>query len=386
MNIKNKKTEIPQVSEEYGLIDFRPLTMKERLEIYSRLTKNQRNLIDEHRKYLIRSEFIKDSYLSASDWDFVDLKMDELYPKTHHKENQLYCQCGRRLKYQYIVKSKATGKKMGLGIQHFKDHLNIPQQVAKEIVDRLSNVDFGLDELLWLKRKGVEFPTELWDKYALSLYKNQYAKKPYTINFSLGQRIAAFKEADMPIYFSDYQSLNKEIKGLQTNCVNVPQKEVSEKDFNKFKQSLISNIEQKTLFNRASIWSLQIQKQMELGSEEPSLPQTYFSDIYEILKRSEENREKELLSYSNKGMGKWIQKEVYIHLLKKADELGLSETFLNEIHPFMREGLKEFLIFNKKEKYLKEDIEEIKQILTKYDEESKKKLLQELMNQSNSTT
>lgn len=48
-----------------------------------------------------------------------------------------------------------------------------------------------------------------------------------------------------------------------------------------------------------------------------------------------------------------IQKEVYIHLLKKADELGLSETFLNEIHPFMREGLKEFLIFNKKKNTLK---------------------------------
>lgn len=385
MKIKNKTTEIPQISEEYGLIDFRPLTMKERLEIYSRLTKDQRNLIDEHRKYLIRSEFIKDSYLSASDWDFVDLKMDEYYPKVHDKGNQLYCQCGRRLKYQYIVKSKATGKKMGLGIQHFKDHLNIPQQVAKEIVDRLSNVDFGLDELLWLKRKGVEFPTELWHQYALSLYRNQYAEKPYTINFSLGQRIAAFKEVDMPIYFSDYQLLNKEIKGLQNNCLNTPQKVVNEADFNQFKQSLISNLEQKSLFNRASIWSFQIQKQLELGSEEPTLPQTYFVDLYKILKKSRENREKEMLAYSNKGMGKWIQKEVYIHLLKKVEELGLSEAFLDEIHPFMREGLAKFLVFNKKQKLFEEDIKEIKQILTKYDEESKKELIEELMNQVSKT-
>ncbi|MDI8346415.1 hypothetical protein MJM65_23645, partial [Salmonella enterica subsp. enterica serovar Montevideo] len=127
-----------EIKEEYKIENFRPLTIKERLEIYSRLNKQQRNLIDDHRKFLIRSEFLKDSYLKASDWEFVDLKIDEKYPDIHKKEHMLYCECGRRLKYQYIVKSKEKQTLMTLGIQHFKDHLNIPQQVATEITQRLN--------------------------------------------------------------------------------------------------------------------------------------------------------------------------------------------------------------------------------------------------------
>ncbi|MGX7023291.1 hypothetical protein [Vagococcus hydrophili] len=379
MDKKNKKAEIPQVSEEYGLVDFRPLTMKERSEIYSKLTKVQRALIDEHRKYLIRSEFIKDSYLSASDWEFVDLRIDERYPETHQKEKQLYCQCGRRLKYQYIVKSKETGKKMGLGIQHFKDHLNIPQQVAKEIVDRLSNVDFGLDELLWLKRKGIEFPRELWENYALYLYKNQQVKQPFAINYSLAQRIGAFKEADMPIYFSDYQLLIKEIKELQKASIEMPQETINESNLKEFKRNLLSNIQQKSLFDRVSIWSLQIQKQMASGVSEPKLPTTYFEELYEILSQSGKDREKKLLAFGNRGMGKWIQKEVYLHLLKTVEEYGLSESFLNGIHPFMREGLSDYIVEDQKDIELKQDLEEITEILAKYDVAEREKLLELLI-------
>lgn len=166
--------ELPEIKE-YDLPEFRALTIKERLEIYARLTRSQRELIDAHRKYLIKSEFLKDSYLKASDWEFQDLKIDLNYPEKESNQTLLYCECGRRLKYQYIVKSKETGKVMGLGSQHFKDHLKIPQQVATEIVNRLNNVDLALDELLWLKRYGVEFPEELWEVYAFNIYQIQQA-------------------------------------------------------------------------------------------------------------------------------------------------------------------------------------------------------------------
>ncbi|MEG2707971.1 MAG: hypothetical protein RR968_02445, partial [Vagococcus sp.] len=107
---EEKEWHVPVESDDYKLDNSRPLTIKERLEIYVKLTKQQRELIDAHRKYLIRSEFLKDNYLKASDWEFLDLKIDENYPNTIDEKNKLYCQCGRRLKYQYIVRSKATNQ------------------------------------------------------------------------------------------------------------------------------------------------------------------------------------------------------------------------------------------------------------------------------------
>lgn len=89
MKTKENKWDIPEIKEEYKIENFRPLTIKERLEIYSRLNKQQRNLIDDHRKFLIRSEFLKDSYLKASDWEFVDLKIDE-NTQTFIKKNICY--------------------------------------------------------------------------------------------------------------------------------------------------------------------------------------------------------------------------------------------------------------------------------------------------------
>lgn len=371
--------EIQEVTEQYGLDDFRALTLKERSEIYQRLTKAQRALIDAHRKYLVRSEFIKDSYLSASDWDFMDLKIDEEYPKSHNKQNMLYCECGRRLKYQYLVKSKASGKVMGLGIQHFKDHLNIPHQVASEIVQRLNNVDFALDELLWLKRRGVTFPHALWKQYAFVLYQNQYMEKTTPFNYELSQRFADFKEADMPIYVSDYQAVLKEI--AQLRIVEPIQHDLYTKEnFQQFEKGLNENIRKQSLFDHMSIWSSQIQKRLKTHPEKPMLPASYFEELYELLLiKDESKREKQLLIFANKGMGKWLQKEVYWHLLEKRQlhEMGLD--FLNEVHPFIREGLMAFVYQQQKPKTeLSNEIDTIKELLSKYDEATKKQILKEL--------
>ena len=376
-----EKWEVPQEDVIYELDDFRALTIKERLEIYKRLTKPQRNLLDAHRKYLVRSEFIKDSYLSASDWEFMDLKIDEKYPESHKKELMLYCECGRRLKYQYLVKSKATGKIMGLGIQHFKDHLNIPHQVASEIVQRLNNVDFALDELLWLKRRGVEFPTNLWNNYSLTLYQNQYSKENKKINYELGQRFTDFKEADMPVYVSDYQAVLFEIKKLTTTEV-IQHDFYTEENFVQFKQSLPENIRKQSLFDNISIWSSQIQKRLKTHPEKPVLPHSFFEELYKMLLIEDiTDREKELLAFSNKGMAKWIQKEVYLHLLETRMTYELNSLFLNEIHPFMREGLTEFVINSedKEEKIeIEKEVNSIKEVLEKFDEATRKLILKEL--------
>ncbi|MGF2146035.1 hypothetical protein ACQUEF_11740 [Vagococcus fluvialis] len=380
MKTKENKWDIPEIKEEYKIENFRPLTIKERLEIYSRLNKQQRNLIDDHRKFLIRSEFLKDSYLKASDWEFVDLKIDEKYPDVHKKEHMLYCECGRRLKYQYIVKSKEKQTLMTLGIQHFKDHLNIPQQVATEITQRLNNVDFALDELLWLKRLGIEFPKELWENYAFFIYANQFSNSQLSLNLNLARRVSDFKEVDMPIYISDYQAVLKEIERLKKGQEKINHELFNQDNFQKFQSSLPSIINQETLFNQASIWSSAIQKRLKTHPEKPQLPKKYFEELFSILQLDREKREKELNLFANRGMGKWIQKEVYEHLLNMVNAYGLEEVFLNQIHPFMREGLTGFLSENKlqKETEVNESLREIETILNTLDKTAQETILKKL--------
>lgn len=366
------------IESNYVLEGFRPLTIQERLEVYVKLTKKQRELIDAHRKYLIRSEFLKDSYLNASDWEFVDLKIDDYYPETHPKNKMLYCQCGRRLKYQYVVKSKATGKTMGLGIQHFKDHLNIPQQVATEIVQRLNNVDFALDELLWLKRRNIDFPENLWTHYTLAFYQNQFLDQSIPFNNELAQRFADFKEADMPIYLSDFTLLVKEIQRLSTNTNSITNELFNETYFNQFKSQFTRDIREETLFNQMSIWSTQIQQRLITHSEKPKLPISFFEELFQILEKDQDKREKEILHFANKGMGKWLQKEVYLHLIRKQALYGLTSEFLSQIHPFMREGLAAFISNETNTKEIAESVDQIEKILADYDEETRERILMTL--------
>ncbi len=371
------------VIEEYEVLDFRVLTIRERLEIYAKLTKKQRALIDAHRKYLIRSEFLKDSYLKASDWEFLDLKIDSEYPEKKGTQELLYCQCGRRLKYQYIVKSKETGQKMGLGIQHFKDHLNIPHQVATEIVDRLNNVDFALDELLWLKRYNIDFPQALWEHYSYQLYKHQFLSESYPINYSLAQRVIDFKEADMPLYVSDFNEVKREVVEMKKYNLEKVSIYLNKEYFQKFQTSLSTDLKEKSLFNQALIWSNQIQKRLKKYPETPILPNSYFKEIFSILQLETVERRKELDHFSRRGMGKWIQKEVYDHLIIKVEQHGLTSTFLSQIHPFMRSGLYPFMELlelpkKNEEVKIKNNVNKITSLLKDFDQQTQIEIVTKL--------
>lgn len=79
-------------------------------------------------------------------------------------------------------------------------------------------------------------------------------------------------------------------------------------------------------------------------------------------------------------MGKWIQKEVYEHLLNMVNAYGLEEEFLNQIHPFMREGLTGFLSENRlqKETEVNESLREIETILNTLDKTAQETILKKL--------
>lgn len=339
--IKVKRKEKKHKEKEYGVIDFRPMTVKERWEVYAKLTKPQREVLDCHRKFLIRSEFIQNSYLQASDWEFIDLTIDENYPEKHAKE--LYCQCGRRLKYQYSIRSKKSRQVILLGSQHFRDHLNLPHHVANEIVKKINNVDVALDEILWLKRQGQEFPTDKWETYQQLLFLNQYSKVICSVNTPFTQRLLVFKEADLPIYEVDYQYLMAEINRLQQEPNSERRRYITDENFERFKQTLPLELERDILFSQTIIWAKQIQQRMKNYNDTPKMPESYFKELHHLFSETDSNLEKKIMIFANRGVGKWIQLSVYEHMLKIYQKYEYGVDFLAFIHPFMREGLAPYI-------------------------------------------
>jgi len=90
----------------------------------------------------------------------------------------LKCECGRVLRYQYIVRHVKTGEVRRFGINHFEEHTGLPGTIVKEVVQGFTKIDYELDELL-LKMKngsptydipeGLKLPTDIEEPLSLQL-------------------------------------------------------------------------------------------------------------------------------------------------------------------------------------------------------------------------
>lgn len=81
----------------------------------------------------------------AEQWEFLDyLDAGPDWRSTSH----LYCECGRHLRYQYILKNKKTGKIKRFGKDHFEQHTGIPALLARKINKGFEKIDYELDEIL----------------------------------------------------------------------------------------------------------------------------------------------------------------------------------------------------------------------------------------------
>lgn len=200
--------------QNYGLSDYPTechvtYSGAERKILFEKLTPAQQALIYQQRKYEVRSLFLQKHYLQTSDWEFVALNIDDEYERGVH--SQLKCACGRPLKYQFVIESKSKQQEIRLGIQHFKDHLGISQQVAEEIKKGVAYVDLALDELLWLVDREITFPEDLWQRYVFAYYRNATLRHPLSLNQKLAERVVHFREAQMPLFIGDYLSVVTEI-------------------------------------------------------------------------------------------------------------------------------------------------------------------------------
>ncbi|SDZ63346.1 Protein of unknown function [Evansella caseinilytica] len=71
------------------------------------------------------------------------------------------CECGRPLRYQYIVKHKTTKETRRFGMTHFEEHTGFPAEIVRKIKHGFQTIEYELDELLYKLHHGWDWQKEL---------------------------------------------------------------------------------------------------------------------------------------------------------------------------------------------------------------------------------
>lgn len=90
----------------------------------------------------------------VADWILVDI-LDGGY-----KQRPYRCDCGTRLRYQYILKNSRTDETCKLGVNCLEKHINLPIEVIKDVKKGLYHIDLERDEIL-VKYSNREFYTKV---------------------------------------------------------------------------------------------------------------------------------------------------------------------------------------------------------------------------------
>lgn len=133
------------------------LNRKKRDEIISKLSKKQSEFISIHlkrgRKTVFANVLAKEKASSvnqnienvAQKWDLLDY-LDA--GPSWQIESDLYCECGRTLRYQYIVQNLETREIKKFGINHFEEHTGILAHLVRDIINGIDRIDYEMDEIL----------------------------------------------------------------------------------------------------------------------------------------------------------------------------------------------------------------------------------------------
>lgn len=134
-------------------------TVQERDERLKKLSTTQRDFLLHHVKRGKRTVFSNIIALQKGAVLADDLSLDEAEKTLEEWElvevidsgfvnDQTRCECGRPLRYQYIVQHKRTNKILKFGLNHFEEHMGLPANVVTEIRKQFMSIDYELDELL----------------------------------------------------------------------------------------------------------------------------------------------------------------------------------------------------------------------------------------------
>ncbi len=312
----------------YPVRAAKTFTLKERELLQQTLTTEQKSLLERHRKYRIRSLFLKNSYLQTTQWRFLELKINPFYPEALPDGTKLNCECGRPLKFQFILHSTTQKKTMALGINHFADHLNLPIEVAREIQKGINEIDIALDELLWLKKQQLPFPEQVWQRYCYAVFRNNQLKKPVQLNHKLPQRVLDFRQAAMPIYISDHEALENEIRRINQQAKSDPAHFLAKKTlFEAFYEDFLTDLATSNLYTTKPFLARNSGLLLHKKSRLTKIPATYYPQLLHQLQQNDFQT------------NKLLTEEVFALVVRLYQKYGFEQAFFLGIPRVIRNGL-----------------------------------------------
>lgn len=335
----------------YGLDDYPTechvtYSNAERKALFEKLTPSQQAFVNQQRKYEVRSLFLQKQYLETSDWEFIALNIDDEFERGVHSE--LKCACGRPLKYQFVIESKFKQQEVRLGIQHFKDHLGISQQVAEEIKKGVAHVDLALDELLWLTEKGVSFPEDLWHRYVFAYYRNNTLRRPLSLNQKLAERVVKFRESQMPLFIGDYLSVIAEVNQVDREVFDrqeknfLADKQVFEAYLEDFKHDI-----QAPVYLERQFWGRKLTDFIQLeqyGTETyEKAKERYFDDLLSFLLvlKDKKREAQKIRGFEMFHQKKYGNLELIHFIIEKYQRYQFTQNFFLAIPKVCRVGIKQ---------------------------------------------
>lgn len=160
------------------------------------------------------------------DWILIDY-VDE--GSNWKNTSTSFCECGLKLRYQYVVQHKKTRDTKRFGETHFKEHSNFDDKLINDIRNGFRTIDYEFDEIIFKILNG-------WD--------NTIVKD---LPFELPNDIQLYIHHDIPLLDRQIETL-KSLKSKYRNEIDRPKREIND-NFDADKDITIGNVFQQEFFS-----------------------------------------------------------------------------------------------------------------------------------------
>jgi hypothetical protein len=150
------------------MVKFEPLPREQSAAILESLTEDQRNFLADKSKQDKKSRWLEslarfkgvvvdagmdedEIIRQINDWVLIDVLDGGRFSRSYR------CECGKTLRFQYIVHHMGRGITYKLGSSCFENYTKLPPEVLKDIQDGFYHIDLERDEILTKYQRGERF-------------------------------------------------------------------------------------------------------------------------------------------------------------------------------------------------------------------------------------
>lgn len=257
------------------------LSQQERDSILDSLNQKQMEFVTDHlkrgRKTVFANVLAKEKTGSVQDennlqiaeqWELIDY-IDA--GPSWQQDAKYFCECGRPLRYQYIIENKELGQVKKFGITHFQEHTGISPSLAREIVKGIESIDYEMDEILIKVSNGWTLADEYIEEIPISI--------------TIPEDIKRHLDSDVPLLDRQINRLNQTIAAhfKEVDRKQREKKMLDEEEAEKQKVVLLNNVKEKLAHQLARGTMISLNAKLDLDEKLQLGVMTYLYSLEESL-------------------------------------------------------------------------------------------------------